>query len=62
MWSPRDYGLILVNVRLELNEIFDRLCLRMIVTMKGMFLSGGEKDEHEMRKKKHFWSEVKGLH
>ena len=49
MWSPRDYGLILVKVRLELDEIFDRPCLRVIVTMKGMFLSGGEKDEYEMR-------------
>ena len=49
LWSPKVYGLILANMRLELNEIFDRLCLRMIVTMKGMFLSGGEKDEYEMR-------------
>ena len=49
LWSPKVYGLMLANMRLELNEIFDRLCLRMIVTMKGMFLSGGEKDEHEMR-------------
>ena len=32
-------------------RILDRLWLRMIVTMKGMFLSGGEKDEHEKKMK-----------
>ena len=46
-------------MRLELNEIFDRLCLRRMVTMKGMFLSGGEKDEHEKKDESTFGRELR---